>query len=108
MLHSFQGGSDGDEPFSTLVLDGGGNLYGTTSYGGDPICNCGTAFKLTQTPGGQWKETVLHRFAGSDGSVPDSGLSIDLAGHLYGTTFFGGNAGCYNNGGCGVVFEITP
>jgi uncharacterized repeat protein (TIGR03803 family) len=110
VLHNFRGRSDGDEPLSTPVLDKKGNLYGTTYLGGDPTCNCGTVFKLTPGSGGRWKETVLHRFTGgSDGSVPESGLTIDAVGdHLYGTTFFGGNAGCYNNGGCGVVFEITP
>ena len=109
VLHSFKGGSDGDQSFSTPVFDKAGNLYGTTSYGGDSACNCGTVFELTRGANGRWKETVLHRFTGgSDGSVPEFGLTIDGAGRLYGATFFGGNTGCYNNGGCGVVFEITP
>jgi uncharacterized repeat protein (TIGR03803 family) len=30
-----------------LVLDGQGNLYGTTAGGGDPTCECGTVFKLS-------------------------------------------------------------
>jgi uncharacterized repeat protein (TIGR03803 family) len=108
VLHSFKGGSDGKEPFSTPILDKAGNLYGTTSYGGS-TCNCGTVFKLTPSSGGRWKEKVLHRFAGgSDGSVPESGLAVDAADNLYGTTLVGGNAGCYGNLGCGVVFEITP
>jgi uncharacterized repeat protein (TIGR03803 family) len=108
VLHTFKGGSDGNNPLTTPVLDKAGNLYGTAPYGGS-ACNCGTVFKLTPGKGGRWKETVLHRFTGgSDGSVPDTGLIIDAAGNLYGTTFFGGNTGCYNNGGCGVVFEITP
>jgi uncharacterized repeat protein (TIGR03803 family) len=29
------------------VRDSEGNLYGTTSTGGDPTCHCGTVFKLT-------------------------------------------------------------
>ena len=86
-----------------------GNLYGTTPYGGDPACNCGTVYKLTPGSGGHWNETVLYRFTGgADGIIPESSLAIDAAGNLYGTTFFGGNPGCYLNGGCGVVFEITP
>lgn len=33
-LHEFTGGSDGEDSFSTLVFDSGGNLYGTASLGG--------------------------------------------------------------------------
>jgi hypothetical protein len=66
-------------------------------------------YKLTPGSGGHWNETVLYRFTGgADGIIPESSLAIDAAGNLYGTTFFGGNPGCYLNGGCGVVFEITP
>jgi hypothetical protein len=35
-------------------------------------------------------------------------LVFDLAGDLYGTTFAGGDQGCYGGGGCGVVFKLTP
>ena len=52
-LYEFTGGSDGFGP-NTLVLDGAGNLYGTTSFGGNPSCNngqfppgCGVIFKIT-------------------------------------------------------------
>jgi uncharacterized repeat protein (TIGR03803 family) len=43
VLHSFEGGSDGVNPF-TPVLMLGGNLYGTTVYGGTP--NGGTVFEV--------------------------------------------------------------
>jgi uncharacterized repeat protein (TIGR03803 family) len=99
VLYSFTGGSDGYGPnFSTLVRDPAGNLYGTTSYGGDP--GAGTVFKL-DTKG---KETVLYNFTGgTDGSVPFSGLLRDTAGNLYGLTFEGGDPTC----NCGTVFELT-
>ena len=45
VLHNFTGGSDGAYPFSTLVFDGDGNLYGTTSYGG--ANDDGVVFKIT-------------------------------------------------------------
>jgi uncharacterized repeat protein (TIGR03803 family) len=56
-----------------------------------------------------WKEKVLYRFkGGSDGAVPYSGdLVFDRAGHLYGTTLYGGAEGCYGVG-CGTVFMLTP
>jgi uncharacterized repeat protein (TIGR03803 family) len=41
-----------------------------------------------------------------DGAEPNAGLIIDKAGHLYGTTKYGGNPQCGNGGG--VAFEIGP
>ena len=44
-LHDFTGGSDGGAPYSNLVMDNSGNLYGTTSGGG--IAG-GVVFEITQ------------------------------------------------------------
>src|SRR5271169_483841 len=39
-LYTFQGGTDGAQPASGLIRDSAGNLYGTTSSGGDlTACN---------------------------------------------------------------------
>jgi uncharacterized repeat protein (TIGR03803 family) len=43
VLHAFKGGSDGSMPYSSLVADTAGNIYGTTS-GGES--GKGTVFKL--------------------------------------------------------------
>jgi uncharacterized repeat protein (TIGR03803 family) len=49
---------------------------------------------------------VLHNFTGGqDGAAPVSGLTIDAAGNLYGTTLNGGSQNCFE--GCGVVFKLT-
>jgi uncharacterized repeat protein (TIGR03803 family) len=100
-IHSFKGGLDGSLPTSTLVFDAG-NLYGTTTAGGDPNDD-GVIFKLTPIFGGRWKETIAHRFHNvPDGANPNYGLVRGKAGKLYGTTPFGG----LNNQG--AVFEFTP
>jgi len=45
VLHRFSGGSDGCLPYSDIVFDGHGNLYGTTSQGG--AYNDGVVFEIT-------------------------------------------------------------
>jgi uncharacterized repeat protein (TIGR03803 family) len=111
VLYTFQGGNDGEMPEGSLTVDSAGNLYGTTVFGGDTeACTgdgCGTAFKIS--PSGA--ETVLYAFrAGNDGANPEAGLVMDEAGDFYGTTYFGGGAGCKKTGqlGCGTVFKLTP
>lgn len=95
VLHSF-GMSDGNNP-SSLIRDGAGNLYGTTSSGG--AFEQGVVFKLSASG----KYSILHSFTGgSDGANPLASLIEDTVGNLYGTTFGGGNQGC----GCGVVFKL--
>jgi uncharacterized repeat protein (TIGR03803 family) len=100
VLHNFTGGTDGGYPYAErLILDGAGNLYGTTQGGG--ISNYGVAFRLSLTKG--WKEQVLHEFNGLVESNPNSGLIMDSNGNLYGT--------CANGDGVttvGSVFRLTP
>ncbi len=104
VLHKFSGGKDGSTPSGNLVLDSAGNLYGTTSAGGDLKCpydggaGCGVVFKVN-TKG---VEIVLHAFhGGSDGSVPVS-VILDAAGNLYGTTQSGPNTNT-----CGTIFKLS-
>lgn len=114
VLHNFcslPGCADGLGPQSGLLLDSSGNLYGTTSMGGDssdPNCGhgCGVVFELTPD-NGLWTETVLYTFSGvSDGATPMSSLVMDSAGNLYGTTSAGGGASAYCPLGCGVLFTL--
>jgi len=100
VLYSFTGGGDGGNPYSGLVRDRAGNLYGTTVAGG--ANDMGTVFKLS-FPTNVWTETVLHSFTGnSDGNGPYAGVVFDRLGKLYGTTYEGGSAGL------GIVYELTP
>jgi uncharacterized repeat protein (TIGR03803 family) len=93
---------NGGGPVAGVIFDRSGNLWGTTSGGGDPNCQCGVVFKLTPGAKGKWKYTVIHRFHYTDGFDPEAGLILDSKGNLYGTTANGGKYGG------GVVFEITP
>ena len=95
VLHNFEGGStDGSSPFTGLVRDSKGNLYGTTNGGGSS--GYGTVFKLTSS--GQ--ETILYSFTnGGDGNSPNP-ITLDAADNIYGTSFGGAN-------GFGVAYKIN-
>jgi uncharacterized repeat protein (TIGR03803 family) len=97
---------DGSAPYAGLIMDGDGNLYGTTSYGGTESFS-GTVFRLSPpTSGtGSWTETVLWNFAKAtdNGDGPGFGkLNMDAAGNIYGTAAGGGAKNL------GVVFELSP
>ncbi len=96
-LHDFSG-SDGAQPWGTL-LQSGAALYGTTAAGGSStncVGGCGTIFKFTTTG-----VSVLHSFDLTDGESPVAGLTLGTDGNLYGTTLLGGASGD------GTVFQST-
>jgi uncharacterized repeat protein (TIGR03803 family) len=45
VLHTFTGGSDGTTPLGSVIMDAGGNIYGTTYQGG--AYGYGVVFKIT-------------------------------------------------------------
>ena len=109
VLHSFTGGSDGSNPFSSLAMDASGALYGVT-YGGGAV-NAGVVYEL-KPQGNSYTETVPYSFKGApDGAIPKAPILIATDGSLYGTTYAGGSSsGCNASGfsGCGTVFQLTP
>jgi uncharacterized repeat protein (TIGR03803 family) len=95
VLYTFTGGADGGLPYSGVIRDSAGDLYGTTNYGGASYA--GVVFKVNTT--GQ--ETVLYNFTGgADGCGPQAGVIRDSAGNLYGTTPYCGS-------GHGVVYKVN-
>jgi uncharacterized repeat protein (TIGR03803 family) len=100
-LYSFLGGDDGSGPEAGVIFDKAGDLYGVTGGGGSG--SSGTVFELMPGKNGDWTETVLYSFTGGpDGGFPNSILSFDEAGNLFGTTESGGSPGN------GTVFELMP
>ena len=108
-LHSFDF-NDGSQPQAPVVEASDGNLYGTTTYGGNAYgytcinTGCGTVFKITP----QGTLTTLHLFCEgncTDGTWPlHAGLVQATDGNLYGATSLGGGS---NGDGDGTVFQIT-
>jgi len=105
VLHRFleHSPTDGQSPYSGLVMDEAGDFYGATWVGG--AYKQGTVYKLAYT-GGHWKETILYDFPNcADGCMVEGTLAMDKAGNLYGAAAGGtGNCGL----ACGVVFKLSP
>jgi uncharacterized repeat protein (TIGR03803 family) len=60
-------------------------------------------YKLTRNSDGSWTESTIHAFGETgDGQNPQSGLTPDSQGNLYGTALRGGA-----NGG-GTVYRLRP
>ena len=106
VLYSFGANqNDGNTPNGDLLFDAGGNIYGTTPYGG--AYNGGIVFELSPAGNGNWTETILHDFCLSqyncmDGANPSGGLVVDSVGNFYGLTMRGGTYGS------GTFFELSP
>jgi uncharacterized repeat protein (TIGR03803 family) len=104
VLHSFTSGEN-FRP-NGVIMDDKGVLYGTASSGKRDL---GIVFKLTPPTAGtaSWTSTVLHSFtdAGDEG-ISMSGVVMDKAGALYGTTFaYPPKSSQY---GIGVAFRLQP
>src|SRR5437899_840401 len=103
VIYSFAGDQDGEYTDTDLIIDGAGNLYGTSVLGG--AFGSGTVFQLTPSDNG-WVHTVLYSFtSGADGGEPYKGVTLDTQGNLYGTAVTGGTGSC--EGGCGVAYKLT-
>jgi len=106
--------TDGLYPEGGVLLDGAGNIYGTTYEGG--ANGIGEVWELslvganwqsharTHAPLWMWTETVLYSFVnnGVDGYYPVYNLIMDTQGNLYGLTYAD-----YEFRG-GSIFELSP
>ena len=67
VIYSFiEASTDGFTPYSSLIADSAGNLYGTTTEGGE--YEVGTVFELSPQADGSWVEQILLSFNGADGT----------------------------------------
>ncbi|MBV9758747.1 MAG: hypothetical protein JO047_17015, partial [Alphaproteobacteria bacterium] len=97
-------GSNGSVPDSGLIADAGGDLFGSTTWGGigndgSVYSGHGTIFELVKN-GDSYTLRDLVKFNGTDGSAPAGPLLMDSSGNLFGTTETGGKHGD------GTVFEL--
>jgi uncharacterized repeat protein (TIGR03803 family) len=102
-VYSFTGGLDGGKPLCCLLPGENGNLYGTTSAGGEwpnaghPWAAGGTVFSLKRNG----KLSTLFSFDGTNGYSPMAGLTKGSSDTFYGTAAGGG---AFDHG---TMFRIT-
>ena len=103
VLHSFADSPDGAFPWAGLQWDSEGNMWGTTTGGGNDFCDlngspCGVVYKIRA----DGTETVFYTFDGSDGVAPGGGVILDASGNLYGYTHGDDRASF------GAVYKLDP
>jgi uncharacterized repeat protein (TIGR03803 family) len=88
-------------PWSGVVFDSAGNLYGVTAGGGTG--GVGTVYQLSPSSGGVWTERDIVDFPSSCSPTckPESGITIDSAGNIFGT----GIGGAFS---FGSAYEVSP
>jgi uncharacterized repeat protein (TIGR03803 family) len=90
-IHAFTDTPDGHAPLAGVTFDAAGNMFGTTSNGGNS--GAGVLYEISPSSGG-WTESVVYSFSnGADGGFPSTPVTFDSKGNLFGTAEFGGTAG---------------
>ncbi len=109
VVHNFgANGSDGNGPLPGLIQTRRGNLWGTTASGG--AHGRGTVFEIATN--GTYSVAYSFGASAADGKLPQSGLTQDETGDLWGTTVAGGahNAGTLfkvaANGAYSLVYDF--
>jgi uncharacterized repeat protein (TIGR03803 family) len=103
LVYSFRSASGFGVRPTGVVFDALGNLYGSTTSGGNTYCDqgCGTVFELSPSSGGQWTQTVLYNFSGGSDGYSPSNVILGSGGQLYGEIYFSGI------NPLGLVFQLT-
>jgi uncharacterized repeat protein (TIGR03803 family) len=88
--------ADGSYPIGAVTLDGNGNIFGSTYFGG----TFGDGIVYEYSSAGVL--STLATFSGANGQAPKGGLAFDGSGNLWGVTNSGGSSGY------GTLYKLTP
>jgi uncharacterized repeat protein (TIGR03803 family) len=99
-LYTFGAAPAPSSPFSGVVFDSAGNLYGSTALGGTE--GSGTVYELSPSSSGAWTETTLVDFPSScsPACLPEAGITVDSSGNIFGTAVAEGTSG--------TAYEVSP
>jgi uncharacterized repeat protein (TIGR03803 family) len=100
VLAPFDSTTTGEFPVGGVVLDNNGDLFGTTSTGGNTSGSSTGNGTVWEVPARTVSPRTIQDFAGTDGANPQGALLADNFGNVYGTTTAGGS------GQGGTVFEM--
>ena len=101
VLHAFTGGADGIGGSAGALVLHDGKLYGAATAGG--ANGQGTVYELHLNDRGKWKFRTVYSFLGEpDAGFPYGGVTFDVLGNLYGTTYYAGA------NDVGAVYELSP
>ncbi len=87
-LLALDGAAQGRTIQAGLFKDADGSLYGSATYGGDPVADFGTLFRIDPATNSL---ATIHTFLGDDGALPMATLILsngNLRGTGYGGTLF--------------------
>lgn len=97
---SVNSGPGPNAPWSGVVFDSAGNLYGVTAGGGAQ--GSGTVYQLSPAADGTWTEHNVVDFPSScsPACLPEAGITVDSSGNIFGTAAATGTSG--------VAYEVSP
>jgi uncharacterized repeat protein (TIGR03803 family) len=102
VLYQFPAPNGVGSPSGSVILDSQGNLYGATynGLGGSGYTSRGAVYELVPQSSGPWKLLLLYNIPlGASVKYPDSRLTFDSSGNLYGTA---------QGPNYGTVFQLSP
>src|ERR1700749_4791973 len=92
ILQIFEG-SGALYPLAGVTIDHSGDIFGTSNRGGNSnncVIRCGEVFETQPVGHRQWTTSALYDFQnGDDGPYPQSPLTLDASGNLYGSSSVG-------------------
>jgi uncharacterized repeat protein (TIGR03803 family) len=118
IIYSFTDAATGDSPLGKLLIDGSGNLYGSTlglgyHSGYEYTGNLDYTLAPPASPGGSWTQTVLYSFPNHKHGYAIGGMAADPHGNIYEINEFNASpaaGACYTSGhlniGCGLIEEL--
>ena len=100
-LNNFDNSAGGEFPIGGVELDSKGDLFGTTSAGGNASASFTGDGTVWELPAQKTAIKTIEIFNGTTGATPRGGIAVDAFGDAFSTASSGGSSGG------GEVFEMS-